>query len=123
VGAGGSLEAAYTLAGPVHAGSWHLVGDGIIFDSVDVTFDVLWRSSAGDMKLVEFSHHFDPQPSGYNAVPFEADAVGVAAPAHAGDKLVLRFSASQSTAQGLLYQPNSDGANAMGRIPSVKLPP
>jgi hypothetical protein len=107
----------------VHAGDWHLVGDGIIFDSVDVTFTVLWRSSTGDVKLTEFKHHFDPQESGFNAVPYDGDATGIAAPAHAGDLLVLRFSATGSTAQGLLYQPNSDGTTAMGRIPSLKLPP
>ncbi len=87
-----------------------------------MTFDVLWRDAAGtDHPLASVSHHFDPQPAGFNAVQFEADAPGVAAPARSNDHLVLRFTA-QGAGTGILYIPNSDGANAMGRIPSLTLP-
>jgi hypothetical protein len=122
VGAGGSLEATFTLTGPLPAGSWHLVGDGIVFGSVDITFDVLWRSSVGDVKVAELTHHFDPGPALGTAVPYQGDALGVAAAAHPGDQLVLRFTGGSSTMVGELYEPNSDGANTHGQIPSLTLP-
>lgn len=123
MGVGDSLEAAFQLAGPIRAGSWHLIGDGIILQSVDMRFDVVWRIAAGDTTLASFTNHFD-LPTGeaqFNAVPFEADAPGIAAAAHAGDQLVLRFTASGS-GNGTVYIPNGDGSKTMGRIPSVKLP-
>lgn len=61
------------------------------------------------------------QPSGFDAVPFEATADGVAADASAGDKLILRFTASGTT-EAVAFIPNGDGANASGRIPFVDLP-
>ena len=87
----------------------------------DLTFDVLWRNGSGDHALASFTHHFDPPATGFNAVPYEADAPGVAAAAKSNDLLVLRFTA-QGAMGPLLYIPNSDGANAQGRIPSVTLP-
>jgi hypothetical protein len=86
-----------------------------------VTYDALWRSTAGDHAIVSFSHHFDPPASGFNAQAYDADAPGVAAPAKTNDQLVLRFTAQGNSTQ-LLMIPNSDGANAMGRIPSLTLP-
>lgn len=84
----------------------------------------MWRNAAGDHPIATWSHHFDPLPAGptqFNAQPFEADARGAAAAAKANDQLVLRFSAQGSSTQ-LLIVPNSDGARAMGRIPSLTLP-
>jgi hypothetical protein len=86
-----------------------------------VTWDVLWRDAAGDHPIATWSHHFDPLPTGYNAQSFEADAPGVAAPAHSNDQLVLRMSA-QGAVTTVSYIPNGDGAKAMGRIPSLTLP-
>lgn len=69
------------------------------------------------------THHFDPQPSGFMAVPFEADLPGAAAKAQANDLLVLRFSAQGAQPPpAVLFIPNSDGAHAGGRIPSLTLP-
>lgn len=81
----------------------------------------MWRNAAGDHSIASFQHHFDPQPSGFNAVAFEADAPGAAAAARGNDQLVLRFTAQGSGTQ-LLMIPNSDGVRAMGRIPSLTLP-
>jgi hypothetical protein len=127
VGAGGSLEAAFRLAGPIKAGSWHLVGDGVTFDPCDVTFAVLWRSSDGqDHPIVSFTHSFPasgPPMNGYApAIAYEADAMGVAAPAQANDLLVLRFTATGNPNDTTLFIPNGDGAKAQGRIPSLTLP-
>lgn len=90
--------------------------------AADVSFDVLWRNAAGDHPIVSFSHHFDPQPSGFNAVAYEADAPGLAAPARSNDQLILRFGAQGAATASVLAIPNSDGARAMGRIPSLTLP-
>jgi hypothetical protein len=126
IGPGGSLEAAYLLSGPIKAGNWHLVGDGIVFQPVDVTFDVLWRDSGNvDHPIVSFTHHFDPQPSGFNAVEYEDNALGVAAKAKGNDQLILRMSAAAGTYPdgSMLWIPNGDGPNAQGRDPSLTLPP
>ena len=125
IGPGGSLEAPFLLAGPIKAGSWHLVGDGVVFQSTDITFDVLWRDAGNnDHPIVSFTHHFDPMPSGFNAVLYEDDAAGVAAPAKSNDQLVLRMSAPPGGYPDgtMLWIPNGDGASTMGRDPSLTLP-
>jgi hypothetical protein len=116
------IEAAFTLRGPLAAGSWHLVGDGAVLASVDIQYDVIWRRGGSDTTLATFTHHFDPHPSGFDAVPFEGTTNGPAAAAQAGDKLVLRFTASETT-EAVAFIPNGDGANANGRIPFVDPPP
>jgi hypothetical protein len=109
------------LTGPIKAGTWHLVGDGIVLNPVDVTFEVFWRDATGEHPIASWQNHFDPQPTGYNATAFEADAPGLAAGAKANDQLVLRFKAA-GTGTGILYIPNGDGAKAQGRIPTLVLP-
>jgi hypothetical protein len=90
---------------------------------VDVTFDVLWRDAAGDHLVVSWTHHFDPPASGFNAVQYEEDAVGVAAKAKANDQLVLRMTAQGNyPADTMLWIPNGDGASTQGRDPSLTLP-
>ncbi|SRR6266511_5674330 len=126
---GQSHEASYLLSGPIPAGRWHLVGDGIIFDPCDVQFDVLVRKGDGDggadQTLVSWSHHFDPPtgPDKYVAVPFEADGDGVAAEAVGNvDRLILRISVTGGATGELLYIPNGDGAKSGGHIPSITAP-
>ena len=124
LGPGGSLEAAYLLTGPIKAGSWHLVGDGIVLDPVDITFDVLWRDAGGDHPVVSFTHHFDPPSAGFNAVLYEADAAGVAAKAKSNDQLVLRMTAAPGSypPDTMLWIPNGDAEQTHGRDPSLTLP-
>jgi hypothetical protein len=64
VGIGDPLEAPFTLVAPVAAGNWHLVGDGIIFQTCDVTFEIVWRSPGGDQTIAGWSQHFDAPPAG-----------------------------------------------------------
>jgi hypothetical protein len=111
-----------TLAGPIAAGNWHLIGDGIAFQSTDVQFDVLWRHGT-DTPIVSWTHHFDP-PAQIAAVKFDADATGAAVPAEKGDELVLRWSVPgpDGGAGALAFQPNGDGSRSNGRIPSLILP-
>jgi hypothetical protein len=110
---------------PFKAGPWHLVGDGIVFDHCDVVFDLIWRASDGDHAIGSATHHFDPPTGGnkYDAVAFEADVAGVAVnPMINQDQLVLRFSTATISTQSFVFLPNSDGAKAHGRIPSLRYP-
>jgi hypothetical protein len=123
VGAGGSLEAAYPLSSPIKAGTWQIVGDGIIIDSCDVTFAVLWRTTAGDTPVATFTHHFDPAASISDAVLYDGTAAGIAVTPAAGDQLVLHITAANPAAgTGSLYGLNGDGAADGGRKPFLTLP-
>jgi hypothetical protein len=113
--------APFTLRNGIPEGTWHIVGDGIVFAPVDVTFELLWRSAAGDVPLVTFHHHFDPGANVNTAVPYEDTASGIAADAQPGDLLILRISAS-NTSGSMTYIPNGDGGRTRGRIPFVDLP-
>ena len=115
------LEAPFALRGPIPAGTWHLVGDGAVIASVDIRYELIWHSGGTDVVLATFDHHFDPQPSGFDAVAYEGQTNGPAANARDGDQLVLRITASNTTAS-TAFVPNGDGANANGRIPYVDLP-
>lgn len=125
MGVGYPLEAAYTLFGPLPAGNWHLVGDGIVLAPADLTFEILWRHGGSDTSLVSFQHHFDPLTgtAKFDATPYSADGAGEAAPAARGDLLVLRISAEGVDA-GIqnVYIPNGDGDAAHGALPSITLP-
>jgi hypothetical protein len=125
VGVGDPLEASFVLLGAIGAGTWHLVGDGLVLAPVDMRFDVLLAAGGvPEQTVVSFSHHFDP-PTGahvYDAVTFEADAAGAAVAARPGDLLVLRLTAVQSTTGGAAFIPNADGSHAAGRIPSLTVP-
>jgi len=122
VGAGGSQEAEFTLQGDVPAGEWHLVGDGIIVQSVDVRFEIVWRKAAGDVTVASWDHHFDPLPnSSFDAQPFEVTAQGAALTGATGDQLILRYTGTNSS-QPMAYIPNGDGELAHGRIPFIDLP-
>ncbi len=89
-------------------------------------FDVVVLSSGTETTLATFSHHFDPPPAGpdrFSAVPYEADAPGIAASTREGDQLFLRFTVTSPHPLGTRqYAPNGDGSNAKGRIPSIGRP-
>jgi hypothetical protein len=122
VGAGSSLEAGYTLSGPLGAGTWRLVADGIVLQSVDVTFDIVWRSGGDDQVLASWQRHLDPLPGGeYRAQPFEESAEVEGQQAAEGDQLILRFRGEGSDLP-MAYIPNGDGELTGGRIPFIDLP-
>ena len=121
MGVGDPLEAAAELDGPLRAGTWHFVGDGLILADVEMTFDVIWRGGGGDQVVVSFAQHFT-QVSDADAERFEADAAGAAIAAKAGDQLVLRMTAVRSATTHTAYIPNADGSLTHGRIPSLTLP-
>ena len=122
MGAGGSLEAAYSLTSPIKAGTWQIVGDGIIIDACDVTFAVLWRTTVGDTPVATFTHHFDPAASISDAVLYDGTAPGIAVTPASGDQLVLHITAAGSTNETSLYGLNGDGAADGGRKPFLTLP-
>jgi hypothetical protein len=88
VGVGHPVEAAYKLPGPLPAGSYHLVADGITYMTPTVEFDVLWRApGAADQTIVSFTHQY---PTG-NASSYEDQATAARFEAKGGDQLVLRL--------------------------------
>jgi hypothetical protein len=122
VGAGSSLEAEFTLVADVPAGEWRLVADGVIVDSVDVRFELLWRRAGrADVTLGAWDHHFDKLAVGFDAQAFEATSQGPAVEYVPGDQLVFRYAGTNSTSP-MAYIPNGNGALSNGRIPFVTLP-
>jgi hypothetical protein len=129
VGVGDSLEAGFALAAPIAAGTWHLVADGLLLgqgvSQADVNWDVVWRAggdAGADTVLATFTHHYAVAAGHpFDAIPCEADGPGVAAPAHAGDLLILRVTPTGGDPM-LDFVPNGDGTNAHGRIPRLDLP-
>jgi len=106
----------------VPAGTYQLVCDGIIIGAVDVAFTLILRRDRVDVVLASRTQHFEPRPDG----SYDAQACDLALPApaidfEAGDQLVLRYAASNTTTMQA-YIPNGDGALTHGRIPSVTLP-
>jgi hypothetical protein len=136
VGVGDSLEAAYALRGPVPAGVFRLVGDGILAGEgvtfMDVRFDVLHRPMAGgggEALLVRFENRFVRDLSArFRAVRYERAAEGpgtsMSTPTPAGGSpglLVLRVTALDGSVGGSFIL-NGDGDRAGGRIPRLDLP-
>lgn len=123
MGAGGSQEAEYALQGDLPAGSWHLAGDGIILEAVDVHFEIfVRRADTMEVPLVDWTRHFDKLPNGqFTAQKYDATADGPAVTFTPGDQLILRYTGTNSTFT-MSYQPNGDGAGAGGRIPFIDLP-
>jgi hypothetical protein len=121
VGAGRSQEAGIELRDDLPAGSWTLVADGIILQSVDVLFEVVVRRAGGDVPVVSWQHHFDPRSEGFAAVPFEESATGPAVKRRAGDILLFRYTGNNATSMNA-YVPNGDGPRQSGRFPNLTLP-
>jgi hypothetical protein len=122
VGAGGSQEAAYELKTGVPTGTYHLVLDGIVIESVDVEFDLLWRRDGADTTLAMLQRHFDPTPgSAFDAQAVTADVSAPAIEFQPGDQLVLRYTGTTS-ADAEAYIPNGDGVKKGGRDPNITLP-
>jgi hypothetical protein len=82
-----------------------------------VQFDVLWN----DKTIVSFMNHY-VMPTGFDAVPFEGDAMGAAVSASGGDPLTLQITVLASDGSGPAFIPNADGPHTHGRIPSLTLP-
>lgn len=89
--------------------------------SATVRFDLIWRGDGGDLVLATATHTFVPVAGSFNAIRYEADLEGIAAPAAPGDRLVLRFTTTAADAGGY-YIPNGDGALVNGQTVNVTLP-
>ncbi|MBL0214483.1 MAG: hypothetical protein IPQ07_11405 [Myxococcales bacterium] len=122
MGPGGSQEAPYALKDGVAAGTYHVICDAIIIQSVDVTFDLIWRRGGTDMPLATWTEHFDPLSGGrFTAQAYEIDQVAPAIDYQSGDQFVFRYAGANTTSTQA-FIPNGDGASAMGRIPNITLP-
>lgn len=122
MGPGGSQEAEWSLKADVPAGTYHLVCDGIIIRSIDVTFDLVWRHEGTDTMLATVTQHFDPSPGGtFRAQACDLDLDAPAIDFMPGDQFIFRYSGANSTSMNG-YIPNGDGATADGRIPNITLP-
>jgi len=87
IGVGHPVEVTYALPGPIPAGNYHLVGDGVISAMPMVQFDLLWREPGSqDSTIVSFTHQY---PSG-TAAQYEETKSGAAVAAVNGDLIVLR---------------------------------
>lgn len=107
----------------IPAGTWHLVGDGIITESVDVHFEMIHRrAGVADVDICTWDHHFDPLPGGsFDAQALDADATGTAVDFEAGDQLVFKYTGASATLPNA-YIPDGDGATKHGRNPNITLP-
>lgn len=125
-----TLEAAYALHGPLGAGNWHLVGDGILsgagVQNITVQFDVRLRPQAAvadelDQVIVTTMNTFQRDlQNPYAPVLFETTLAGPAVSAAPGDHLVLRFHALRGDS-GAVYIINGEG-NGKGQYPSARVP-
>ena len=122
MGPGGSLEAPYDLRASVPAGTYHVACDAIIIGPVDVTFTLIWRRGQTDTNLAQWMRHWEPLPGvKYDAQAYDIDVTAAAIDWKAGDQLVFRYAATNTTTPEA-FIPNGDGFLANGRIPSITLP-
>ena len=93
--------------------------------TVNVRFEIIWKTAAGtETVLATDLHTFmgrPPGPSQSDAIAYETDLTGIAAPARRGDFLLLKFSVPSGDMNGN-YTPNGDGPLSKGRYPSITLP-
>jgi FtsP/CotA-like multicopper oxidase with cupredoxin domain len=95
----------------------------VIIGSVDAAFTLIWRRGQADTTLAQWVQHWEPLPgSVYKAQPYEVDEAAPAIDWQAGDQLVFRYAALNTTTPDA-FIPNGDGPLSNGRIPSIALPP
>ena len=122
MGPGGSLEAPFDLRASVPAGTYHVTCDAVITGPVDVAFTLIWRHGQTDTELAQWTRHWDRLPDGgYEAQAYEVDMPAAAIDWQAGDQLVFRYAAENTTTPNA-FIPNGDGPITHGRIPSIALP-
>ena len=86
---GHPLEVTYPLDGPLPAGSYHLVGDGVLFHAPRVRYELSRRrGGADDLPVISFEHKFPDAM----AAQYEETRAGLAVDARRGDLLVLQVS-------------------------------
>ena len=78
------------------AGTYHFVLDCIIIVSVDAQFDLMHRRGTDTTVLVSWTQHFEPLPDSFDAQPYEVDKAAPAIDFAAGDKLVFRYTGSNT---------------------------
>jgi hypothetical protein len=130
-GLGEPCEAAFDLVASVPAGTYHVVADALIIGSVDVTYDLIWRSPKhGDNVLATLTKTYEEAADPSVAQLLEYNMTTPTAIAYeAGDQFVWRYTGSNGVlanngGSGDAYYPNSDGnvAGPSAQIPNITLP-
>lgn len=131
MGVGDSLEAQFPLRAAVPAGTWRIVGDGLVAGpiavSATVRFDLLLRGPSdpgGGLRFLSFQNRFvrDPSPERkFSAVRYSASAEGPRLEVNPGDRLVLRVTSVDAEGSASFIV-NGDGKLTGGEIPRLDLP-
>ena len=121
MGAGSSQEAEYTLVADIPAGTWTLVADCFVIESVDMRFEIFQRKAAGgDVPIVTWDHHFEPAAT-LTVQAYQVSGDGPQVDVSTGDQLIFRYTGMNS-AQPTAWYPNGEGMTLGGRIPYIDLP-
>ena len=83
--------------------------------------ELMARHGTDNFVLSTWSKHFDPLTTGYDAQAYEVDKSVAPIDYAAGDELVFRYTASNTT-KAEAWIPNGDGKLSNGRIPNITLP-
>jgi len=105
----------------VPAGTYQFVLDCIVIAGVDMQFELVHRRGADNTMITSWTEHFNPLATGFDAQAYEVDMTGAKIDFAAGDRLVFRYSASNTT-MAEAWIPNGDGRLSNGRIPNIRLP-
>lgn len=109
------------MKGPIEAGTWTLVADGVIGEPVDVTFEVIHRVGGTENVVFTLEQHFEPRVDEPGmATAYEETAEAERVESQEGDELVFRFTGESEN--DMAYIPNGEGTMNGGRIPYLDLP-
>ena len=128
MGVGNSLDASFTLRAPLQAGTWNLVGDGLITGDQVTEMQVTWElylSGPDDTTLPillgSWDHVYVRNPNArFDAVKYE-EKLQLQGGGKAGDRLRLHIT-PQTGGATAFFLPNGDGVTTNGRIPHLDLP-
>lgn len=113
---------------PIPAGTWNLVGDGLIqgparVRQMTVQWQLVWHKSAGpEQVILSWDHTYVRDPAAPdNAIGYATSGPAAAVPIAPQDQLLMRMKITAGDADGL-WAPNGDGSDRNGKIPHFELP-
>jgi hypothetical protein len=96
------------------------VADGLVVGSVDMLFELVYRSNGTDTTLASVTDHYDAAADTSVAQQHSYDLPAPAITFIDGDQFVFRYTGSNATSK--VYYPNGDGQLSGGSIPNITLP-